>query len=325
MNVKPLPSACVLILGTAAGLAGPPPASVTVDPNDPRLYPRVADPNDPEKTRATISREEREKLGLTPHTWSGVVDPEVYASLDRVNKTLARLKDRMNKDKDVRAFHAWFAGVETEGTVYVQVHLKDKTAQRRVLASLKASEFRLRQLFEGAAGFVGHASKEALDKLAKNPDVTGVCVDDLPLPQSPVKIIHRDDLPPPKPGQPAGPGAREDRVEPDVYRAFDLTERPYVMIALRADSLPELTDKPSEMWDRNEAHRRAAKQLRDRVLATVSADDFWLHGTTTSTVAGFISREGLQKVWQHPEIARITLVSLVRYPGAVGGRTPLSP
>jgi len=320
MNVKFL-LAYLFMCGTSIALGTPPHSSVT---------PVTVDPNDPEKMRAVVSREEREKLGLTPHTWSGVVDPEVYASLDRVNKTLATLKDRMKRDKDIRAFQAWFAGAETEGTVYVQVQLKHepkgasdskenmaaiKDVQRRVLASLKASEFRLRQLFEGVAGFVGYARKEALDKLAKNHDVTGVCVDDGPLPEAPVKIIHRDDLPAPKPGQPAGPGAREDRVEPDVYRAFELTDRPYVMIALRrADSLPQLNDKPSEMFARNELRDKAQKELRDRVLSTVNADDFWLRSSHSSSMAGFTTREGLQTLSKHPEVLRINLVALVRYP-----------
>jgi len=81
MNIKSL-SACLLMLGAA----GPP------DPSDPRLRPVTSDPNDPEKTRATVFfPEKREKLGLTPKTWSGVVHPDVYPTLDRLNKTVESL------------------------------------------------------------------------------------------------------------------------------------------------------------------------------------------------------------------------------------------
>jgi hypothetical protein len=274
----------------------------------------VADPNDPEKTRTIISREEREKLGLTQKTWSGVVHPEVYATLDSLNEKIANLKTRMERDRDFRAFQLLFSATQTEGTVYVEVQLKNKDARKRVLGSLKASEFRVRQLLDQAAGFVGYATREGLDKLAKHPDVIGVCVDNKPLPDAPVRIIHRDDLPPAQAGEAAGPGAREDKVEPDVYRMFALTDRPYVMVNLRADSLPQLTDEPSEMLARERARREVEKTLQDRILCTISADDFYLQARAGSAISGFITPEGLEKLQQHPDVLRIKSVSRVQFP-----------
>jgi len=55
---------CLFALGAAAQPA--PSRSMT-----------TADPNDPDKTRTIVSREERERLGLTLRTWTGVVHPDV--------------------------------------------------------------------------------------------------------------------------------------------------------------------------------------------------------------------------------------------------------
>jgi hypothetical protein len=83
----------------------------------------TADPNDPGKTRTTIPREEREELGLTPRTWTGVVDPEAYARLDRLDKTVADLRERLKKGKDAEAFDT-LRRIRFKGMVYVQVQLK---------------------------------------------------------------------------------------------------------------------------------------------------------------------------------------------------------
>jgi len=313
MKVKFL-SACLVVLGGMTAFASPPRVPGRVDPNDPRLYPRVADPNDPEKTRPTISREKREQLGLIPHTWAGVVHPNVYATLDRLNRTVTTLKDRLKTGRDVQAFQALWS-MRFKGMVYVQVQVKDKDAGRRVLASVKASEFHVRQLFEGTAGFVGYATKEGLDKLAKNPDVLGVCLDDKPLP-GPGKIIVKDILPPAKPGETASaqPGVAEGKVDPHVYRAFDLADRVHVMVGLRGESLPELTDKGPEMRSRLELRNQAEKQLQDRVLSTVSAHDFWVEGRGGPAMHGAITKEGLQELWKHPDVRRIVLPQPLKIP-----------
>ena len=296
MNGKLL-LACLLVMGAAAART----------PSRPQM---TCDPNDPEKTRTIISREEREKLGLPLHTWTGVVHPDVYPRFDRLNQTIASLKERVNK-KDEQAFRA-LSGIRFQGMVYVQVQLKDRDAQRRVLASLKASEFHAPFLSEKSAGLTGYITKEGLDKLAKNPDVAGVCLDDKPLPEK-AKTIYKDDLPPAKPGEAAKePGVSEGKVDPDVYRAFALSDRVDVSIALRDESLPELTDRGPEMRARLELRNQAVKQLQDHVLSTVSADDFWLWVRLSPGLSGFINKEGLQKLWNHPDVQRIYVKQLYR-------------
>ena len=217
MNVKCL-SAGLLMLGAAMGLAEAPRVPVTMDPND------------PEKRRTIIPREEREQLGLAPHAWTGVVDPQAYATLERQHEILERLNEARTDDAHMILFAM---DIRFPGSVYVQVLLKHdpdgqvdseenraaiRETQHRVLRSLTAAEFRVRQLFERAPGFVGYASKEALDKLATNLHVAGVCPDDQPLPEKP-KTIYKNDLPPAEPGEAADePGVAEGRVDPDVYR-----------------------------------------------------------------------------------------------------------
>lgn len=321
MNVKCL-SVCLFMLGGATALAEPPRVPVTLDPND------------PEKRRTIIPREEREELGLTPRTWTGVVDPEVYATLDRVNQTIEELK----RTRTVAAIQALFA-MRFKETVYVQVHLKDGggrhavskenipaigDTQRRVLRSLTAGEFAVRQIFERSPGFVGYATKEALDKLGIHPDVAGVCLDNHPLPEKGPRSIYKDDLPPAEPGEGADePGVAEGKVDPDVYRAFALTDRVYVSVYLRGkESLPKLTDVPSEMWTRDRLREAAVKELQDRFLATVSADEFWVWSREPADlgISGYVNQEGLRKLREHPNVQRVYLQYVMRIPERQNGK-----
>ncbi len=293
--------ACLIAFGFGTVFAGQPPVRAT------------ADPNDPEKTRTIIPREEREKLGLTPRTWSGVVDPEVYARLNRINKTVADLKERLKKGKDVQAFDALWR-IRFKDMVYIQVQLKEREAQRRVLASLKASEFHVAYLFEKSAGLTGYVTKEGLDKLAKNPDVTGVCLDDKPLP-GPGKIMAKDFLPPAKPEEAANePGVPEKKVDPDVYRAFALNDRVDVAVSLRQEFTSRPEDLPSDLVARNELREQAGKRVQDRVLSAVTADEFWLSSRRDSGMSGSVTKEGLHKLWKHPDVQRISFPPLMRVP-----------
>lgn len=297
--------ACLTVLW-AAGLvlaaAQPPRVSAT------------ADPNDPEKTRPVVPREEREKLGLTPKTWTGVVQPEVYARLDNLKKAMASAREKVNAGtKDERVFQAWWAGTQTEGTVYVQIHLKDQAAQRRVLASLKASEVQRPYLFTKLPALTAHVTKEALDKLAESPDVLGVCLDDKPVPDTRRGIITKDGLPALKAGDESGeqPGVKEGKIEAEVYRAFAISDRVRVTVSLRGESLPELTDKGPEVRTRLVRRHQAEKQLQDRVLASVSADDLELIARIGSGVSAYITREGAHKLARHPDVQRISLPVLM--------------
>ena len=149
--------------------------------------------------------------------------------------------------------------------------------------------------------------------LATHPDVTGVCLDENPLPEKGPRTIYKDDLAPAGPGEAANePGAAEGKVDPDVYRAFGLSDRVDVTVSLRTDSLPQLTDVPSEMWARSRLRRQAENELRDRVLSTVSADEFWVWTPLGPGMSGFINNHGLKKLCEHPDVLRINLPHVYR-------------
>lgn len=312
--MKPLTVRRLWPVGTVAVIAANLAAAITLGQRPAATRPSVvSDPNDPEKTRVTVSPEERETLGLTPRTWTGVVQPQAYTTLDALSKTADRLK-KTNTVQAIQALHS----IRFEGTVYVQIQLKPDSriqdAQHRVLASLKASEFHPLYLFEASAGLTGYATKEALDRLAKSPDVTGVCLDDKALP-GPGKIVVKDALPPAKPGEAANePGVPEKKVDPDVYRALALTDRVDVLISLREDSLPKLTDVPSQMHAQNQLRKQAEKQLQDRVLSLVSADEFWLSNRLGPGISGRITKEGIDKLWKDPDVRRIYLPQAFKVP-----------
>jgi hypothetical protein len=309
MNAKFL-STLLFLLGTGSALAAP-----QQPPRD-----RVtSDPNDPEKTRRVIPREERETLGLAPKTWSGVVHPDLYERLDHLKHTVANLKAKVDKQRDERAF-ATLSRIRFEGMVYVQVQLKPPTegedVQRRVLASLKASELHDPYLFKSGAGLTAYVTKECLDTLAVHPDVLGVCLDDKPLP-SRGHIVAKDTLPPAEPGEGANePGVAEKKVDPGVYRALASHDRVYVLVSLLRDSVPELGGASSGARTRLERRTRAVRELQARVLSTVSADDFAVtrRSTLGTGMSGYVTKAGLEKLWKHPELLRVSLPELRKVP-----------
>jgi hypothetical protein len=284
---------------------------------DPGWRATVFDPNDPEKKRPMVTRAEREQLGLKAKSWDGVVHPEVYTTLHGLNETVERLKNTNTGEAIKTLFRVRF-----QGTVYVQVRLKiasqgdgnppaDPAAlsevQRRVLQSLTAAEFHVQQVFGGSSGLVGYVSREGLDKLANHPDVAGVCLDDQPLPEPP-PVVYGDELPNPQSGEFADePGLRARRVEAKVYQGLKQSDRLSVLVSLesKGEPLPTLTDVPGEMHQRGRALRAAERSLRDRVLSTLNADDFWLQTPLGSGFCGYINRQGLEKLWNHPEVRGI--------------------
>jgi len=321
-------------------------------------HPRKAfDPNDPEKTRAVVPRAEREQLGLAAKTWDGVVQPEVYTVLERLNETV----ERARKTNTVEAINTLDA-MKFHGTVYVQVHLKndpegkpDSTesgtalleVQRRVLGSLTAAEFHVRLLFERSPGLVGYASAEGLGKLAAHADVVGVCLDDQPFPQPP-PVVYKNRLPDAEPGKhDHAPGVKDKQVGGELYQALEASERGrvlagglfvetrmvtleasergrvFVMVALepKGEPLPQLTHVPGEMHQRGLARDAAVRKLQERVLSTLSADEFWLWTQLGPGFAGYVNRQGLEKLRKHPEVGAVGLQGLKGH----GWRKPSSP
>jgi hypothetical protein len=290
--------------------------------------PRTAfDPNDPEKTRPVVSTEERERLGLAAKTWDGVVHPDVYTTLHRLNETVERLRNT-NTGEAIDLLDR----MRFQGTVYVQVLLKHErkgkgepedsgpallNLQRRVLNALTAAEFHVRQLLEGSPGFVGHVNKEGLDKLAKHPDVLAVCLDDQPLPEPP-RVVYKHQVPDPRPGEFDDELAvKANKVDVKVYQALKQSERVFVLVSLekQGEPLPSLTHAPSAMNERSHERAVAVRQLQDRVLSTLSADEFWLWTRLGGLpgFGGYLSRQGVEKLWKHPEVGKFGLEGLKQH------------
>jgi hypothetical protein len=289
-------SAWFVALSTATAVSAPPAATRV-----------TADPNDPAKTRTMISFEEREALGIEPHTWTGVMHPEVYPTLDRLNATVAELRSRATavNQRDVEAFDALWR-VRFPGTVYVQVQLISKEAQHQVLGSLTAAEFYDAYLFNSAAGIVGYATKEGLDKLGANSDVTGVCLDNKPVPAMADPLATRQPAPKPTPGEAQVPRQVEriGSVEAAAYQAIQESTNGYVFVLVNLRrSIPE--DATHE--ERGSADRDA----QARILSALTADEFRTSSRgPIGGLTGHVNRAGLDKLSTHPDVLTVDLPAL---------------
>ena len=73
-----------------------------------------------------------------------------------------------------------------------------------------------------------------------------------------------------------------------------------------------MTNRPSEILDKDELREQAEKQLQDRVLSTISADDFWFKSGVGLGMSGLITKGGLQKLCKHPDVRKIVLPVLMK-------------
>jgi hypothetical protein len=243
--------------------------------------------------REVVPPEQRETLGLDETPWTkehGKVHSRVYKALE----------------KDERP---WPRPVGYEGTVYVQVQLKHeqkgkadsaenkaaiKQLQSRVLSQLTAAEFHVEYPLQMLPGILGYVNRAGLEKLKTNPDVVAICLDDKPFPRRP-QHVFKVDLPPLKPGDPATQAGGGGKVEVEVYQALGLHERVFVLVNL----------VPTGSHDRlSEEHMARVKEIENRVLSALTADEFWLSSKTKSFTAlhGRVNKEGLKKLENHPDV-----------------------
>ena len=181
-----------------------------------------------------------------------------------------------------------------------------------------------RQLRGRFAVITARSGEEGLDKLAKHPDVLGVCLDNQPLPEPP-PVVYKHEVPHPEPGEfNDEPGVKAKKVDVRVYQALKQNDRVSVIFSLEptGDSLPTSTHVPDEMHQRGRERRAAARKLQDRVLSTLRADDFWLSVRFMGAgLGGYVSREGVEKLCEHPEVSKFGLVGLKQH----GWKKPSSP
>ncbi len=299
----------VAFVGSAVVLAQPPAS-------------KTSDPNDPLKSRALVSLEDRERLGLNDKTWKGVVHPDVSKAFDHL---------KIQPEDPIKRFKFNFRQ-RFRGTVYVQLHLKhavvgqpasvaNETAiaavQERVLNSLTAAEFHLAQKFSDIPGMIGYATREAIAKLAVHNEVVGVCLDDKPIPERPA-VLYGNRLPPTPPDLVVPPGTSSRKASLKVYQALTMRETVFIVVGLapKTGSIPKLTEAPEKRKEQWEIRDAAVRELQDRVLSTVTAEDFQLTSRLggSKAIAGFVSRKGLKKLLSHPEVRDVFLDELHSIP-----------
>jgi len=257
--------------------------------------PQQDDPGtrDAKGVREVVPAEQREALGLDETPWTkehGKVHPHVYKALE----------------KDERP---WPRPVGYEGTVYVQVQLNHeqkgkadsaenkaaiKQLQSRVLSQLTAAQFHVEYPFQTLPGILGYVNRAGLEKLKTNADVVAICLDHKPFPRRP-EHVFKVDLPPLKPGDPATQAGRGGKVEVEVYQALGLHERVFVLVNLvPTGSRNRLSDE----------HKARVKEIENRVLSALTADEFWLSSKTKSFTAlhGRVNKDGLKKLENHPDV-----------------------
>lgn len=247
-----------------------------------------------------VPPEKREALGLDDIGWTkqyGKVHPDVYKALE---------KSELPREP-------WMDSMGYGGTVYVQVHLKHeprgrpkseenqaaiKQLQGKVLSTLTAAEFYTEYTFKRLPGILGRVNRAGLEKLKNNPDVVAVCLDDKPFAERPAHVF-KVDLPALKPGDPSTQPAQGrfwkagGKVEVEVYQALGMRERLPVIVTLNCAGL----DGPltNEWLARN-------SEVEDRVLASMTAQEFWLGARCDCLMFGLVNKEALRILENHPDV-----------------------
>lgn len=255
----------------------------------------------PEQIEKRIPPEEREKLGLPEAAWvaqHGKVHPDVRTVLETGQMPWLRFK-------------GW-EPIGFAGTAYVAIYLRDaprhdaaaeehgtavKEIQARVLSRLTAANFAAVFLFGKTAGMLGYVDAEGLAKLAKDPDVLAVGLDDCPVPEWPPAPKRQ---PPPK-SPPRGPVERRGKVELSVYEALEQSADGYVEVTVSVPHVPLGPDFTWTAFDAREAERRKAQ---DRVLMSLTAGEFRLKARS-SFLDGWINASGLSKVADNADVRAV--------------------
>lgn len=320
-----LPTIALALVGERA-IAQPPdsklsPAAVEWVKNNP---PGSAIPTQPltgnkKSPRPRIPPDEREAIGLPPPTWTAQqkVDPSVHQSLEE-QKRLIQSNPAMAEFQPGRP-----CGLQ--GMSHVAVYLKHdrrgapnssenqeaiRAAQSKVLAGLTAAEFALFHRFQNTAGLVGFVSEAGLDKLIANPDVVAVGIEVHSVVEDPPMITHQSP-PKRKPGEIIKPTPieRKGKVEVAVNEALMKSADGYVFVIVnltRIDLRSMDAGEEDTFKDKYLAKLAAERQLGDKVLTSLTADEFMLR-TRTYGFWGFVNAAGLAKLARHEDVESIGL------------------
>jgi hypothetical protein len=262
-----------------------------------------------------ISIGEREAIGLPAPTWvaaDGKVQPAVREALEQQRKLIESGDPLVGFQGD--------RPCGFQGTAYVAVYLHHERkgeptskenqaavqeAQRRLLQSLTAREFTLIFAFKSTAGVVGYADEAAVRKLADDPNVIAVGLDDQPRPETKARLAEE----PGAVGSVRGPVERRGKVEVDVYKVLERSQEGYaeVCVVLRYASLG-----PGESAEAIEAQDRADRELQDRMLSSLTAEEFRVKSRAGTSLEGYVNEAGLGKLAASPDVTGVGAARLIR-------------
>ncbi len=278
MNAKLL-VLCLIVLAGSSGQSGP-----TIQT--------------PMKSRppATVTVKEREAMGVDPPTWvteHGKVHPDVRTAIAREKETA----------DDDDAYFKPGRPVGFLGMVYVAVHLKTdasagatqkdaiKKVQHDVLSALTAEEFSCWLRFADQPVMLGFANEAGLEKLASHEKVVAIGPDNKPLPIERPKHFSK--------GVEKGEDGKLPKVSPGVHSLLEENDEIFVLVRIEraVDNKAAYDEKVAEAW-----------QAQSRVLSSLLSTEF----RTTSRmpaagIDGFVTREGLRKLAEHPDVAGVGL------------------
>ena len=286
----------------------------------------VRDPSDPTRSRAVVSSEEREQLGLTDIKkcrLEGKLDTKIKEELDRKRSQAA------------------LPGMQFPEMCYVEVQFQrspsgapDSAANKKlvregqegVLGDLTAAEFHLWWRAERFPGFVGYVGQEGLEKLRQHRGVVAVVLDSKPIPERP-PVIYRHMLDSSTEGMfGEESGVKEGQVEADVYRALAQSTDGYawVVVTLKGSVLPEQAEENPEMARRSAARESRVRACQLEVLSSVTPLEFRVGVRSNRSLwfAGFVTRDGLKKLIAQQGVDRIGLDEVEQLPGAPKRTTP---
>jgi hypothetical protein len=111
------------------------------------------------------------------------------------------------------------------------------------------------------------------------------------------------------------PDGIESNVEPDVYRAFAIADWVDVTIVLRGnETLPALTDDPSQMWSLWKMRDEAVRTIQGAFLSSFNGYELrpWSDARAILVLTATVTRDGVDKMRQHPDVETVRLPQLVR-------------
>jgi hypothetical protein len=297
--------------GGAAVLAGPPSGSTKAlegaaaewVKNNPKGRTEAAEkPVPKDNIYPTVSREDREAMGLPAPTW--------VSSKEKVQAVVRDALEAQRKliGKNPMAMYQGDRPIGFQGTLFVDVYLSHKAKgafdskenqaavkeeQDRLLSKLTAAEFAVLYAFENTAGLVGYVNDAGLKKLIDDPDVVAIGVDDQARPESVVRPRTMEERRRPR----HGPTEMIGKITAEVYKQLEQSSDGWVFVSVTINQ-PIRRDIPAE------EHDVLARKTGDRILSGLTAAEFRMTSRDFG-LDGYVNASGLAKLGEHADVLSV--------------------